>query len=172
MKRFFHNVRTVIMISCLFLGVSVFAEPPKDIVDTAIAAGSFKTLVEAVKAADLVGVLRGPGPYTVFAPTDDAFAKVPKADLDALLKDKAKLSAVLTNHVLPMNALAKDLAGLKTISSAQGSRLTIEADKDGALTINGAKVIKADIPAANGVIHVVDSVILPAAPPASPAPQK
>jgi uncharacterized surface protein with fasciclin (FAS1) repeats len=134
-------------------------EPLKDIVDTAVAAGSFKTLVAAVQAADLVATLKGPGPYTVLAPTDEAFAKIPKGDLEALLKDKAKLTAVLTHHVLPMKATAADLAGLKSTSSAQGGRLTFEASKGGGLKVNGAKVVKADIEASNGIIHVVDAVI-------------
>jgi uncharacterized surface protein with fasciclin (FAS1) repeats len=136
-------------------------EPPKDVVDAAIAAGSFKTLVTAVQAAGLVATLKGPGPYTVFAPTDEAFAKVPKADLEALLKDKARLSAVLTNHVLPMKATAADLVALKTISSAQGSKLTFEGVKGGGFKVNGATVVKADIDVANGIIHAVDAVLLP-----------
>lgn len=135
------------------------AEPVKDVVDTAVAAGNFKTLVAAVEAADLVATLKGPGPYTVFAPTDEAFAKIPKADLDALLKDKAKLAGVLKHHVLPMRATAADLAGLKTISSAQGGKLTFEAAKGGALKVNGSTVVKADVGVSNGIIHVVDTVI-------------
>lgn len=135
------------------------AEPLKDIVDTAVAAGSFKTLVAAVQAAGLVATLKGPGPYTVFAPTDEAFAKIPKADLDALLKDKARLTAVLTNHVLPMKATAADLAGIKSTSSAQGSKLTFEPVKGGTIKVNGAGVVKADVDASNGLIHVVDTVI-------------
>ena len=134
-------------------------EPPKDVVDTAVAAGSFKTLVAAVEAAGLVATLKGPGPYTVFAPTDEAFAKIPKADLEALLKDKAKLTAVLTNHVLPMKATAEDLAGIKSTSSAQGSKLTFEAVKGGGLKVNGIAVVKANIDVANGIIHAVDTVI-------------
>jgi uncharacterized surface protein with fasciclin (FAS1) repeats len=137
------------------------AEPLKDIVDTAVAAGSFKTLVAAVQAADLVATLKGPGPYTVFAPTDEAFAKIPKGDLDALLKDKAKLTAVLRNHVLPMKATTADLAGIKSTSSAQGSKLTFEAGKGGVFKVNGATVIKANVDASNGLIHVVDTVIAP-----------
>jgi uncharacterized surface protein with fasciclin (FAS1) repeats len=133
--------------------------PPKDVVDTAVAAGSFKTLVAAVEAAGLTAILKGAGPYTVLAPTDEAFAKIPKGDLDALLKDKAKLAGVLKHHVLPMKATVGDLAGLKSTSSAQGSKLTFEAVKGGGLRVNGATVIKADIDASNGIIHVVDTVI-------------
>ncbi len=135
------------------------AEPAKDVVDTAVAAGNFKTLVAAVQAADLVATLKGAGPYTVFAPTDEAFAKIPKADLDALLKDKPRLTAVLTHHVIPMKATVADLAGLKSTSSAQGGKLTFEAAKGGAFKVNGASVVKADIEASNGIIHAVDTVI-------------
>ena len=136
------------------------AEASKDIVDTAVSAGSFRSLVAAVQAADLVATLKGPGPYTVFAPTDEAFARIPKAELDALLKDKARLRAVLTNHVLPMKATAADLAGLKSIGSAQGSKLTFEATRAG-FKVNGARVVKADVAASNGIIHVIDTVLLP-----------
>ncbi len=136
------------------------AAQPKDVVDTAIAAGSFKSLVAAVQAADLVQVLKGPGPFTVFAPTDEAFAKIPKADLDALLKDKVKLAKVLKHHVFAGNANSKDLAMLKDLSVADGGRLPIEAGK-GTLKIAGANVIKADIVVANGIIHVVDTVLIP-----------
>jgi uncharacterized surface protein with fasciclin (FAS1) repeats len=131
----------------------------KDIVDTAVAAGSFKSLVAAVQAAGLVDVLKRPGPYTVLAPTDEAFAKIPKADLDALLKDKAKLTAVLTYHVLTANVSAADLKMMKDFGTAQGGRITIDATKG--LKINGANVVKADVPASNGVIHVIDTVLIP-----------
>jgi len=132
----------------------------KDVVDTAIAAGTFKSLVAAVQAADLVQVLKGPGPYTVFAPTDEAFAKIPKADLDALLKDKVKLTKVLTHHVFAGNANSKDLAMLKDLSVADGGRLTIEVGK-GTLKVGGANVVKADIAVSNGIIHVIDAVLIP-----------
>ena len=132
----------------------------KDIVDTAIAAGSFKTLVAAVQAADLVTQLKGAGPYTVFAPTDDAFAKIPKADLDALIKDKPKLKKVLTHHVFAGNANSRDLAMLKDLSVADGGRLIIEAGPD-SLKVGGAKVIQPDIMVSNGIIHVIDAVLLP-----------
>lgn len=130
----------------------------KDIVDTAVAAGSFKTLAAALQAAGLVDTLKGPGPFTVFAPTDDAFAKVPKADLDALLKDKAKLTAVLTYHVVPGKVMAADVkAG--PVKTVQGSSLTVGTT--GGVTVDAAKVVKTDIVADNGVIHVIDSVIMP-----------
>lgn len=131
----------------------------KDIVDTAVAAGQFNTLATALKAADLVDTLKGPGPFTVFAPTDAAFAKIPKADLDALLKDKAKLTAVLTYHVVPGRVMAKDVqpGAVKTV---QGSSAMVTAT-GGKVMIDNATVTKTDITADNGVIHVIDSVILP-----------
>jgi uncharacterized surface protein with fasciclin (FAS1) repeats len=132
----------------------------RDIVDTAVAAGSFKTLVAAVQAADLVAQLKGAGPYTVFAPTDDAFAKVPKADLEALMKDKVKLKKVLTHHVFAGNANSSDLAMLKDLSVASGGRLPIEVIKGG-FRIGGANVLKANVAASNGLIHVIDTVLLP-----------
>ncbi|MFY8083382.1 MAG: fasciclin domain-containing protein [Rubrivivax sp.] len=130
----------------------------KDIVDTAVAAGSFKTLATALQAAGLVDTLKGKGPFTVFAPTDDAFAKIPKADLDALLKDKAKLTAVLTYHVVPGKVMAKDVKAGK-VKTVQGSELTIGTT--GGVTVDNAKVTKTDIAASNGVIHVIDTVVMP-----------
>lgn len=129
-----------------------------DIVDTAVAAGSFKTLATALGAADLVGTLKGKGPFTVFAPTDEAFAKIPKADLEALLKDKKKLTAVLTYHVVPGKVMAADVKAGK-VKTVQGSEVTISTT--GGVTVNNAKVIKTDIAADNGVIHVIDTVIMP-----------
>ena len=130
----------------------------KDIVDTAVAAGQFKTLATALQAAGLVETLKGKGPFTVFAPTDAAFAKIPKADLDALLKDKAKLTAVLTYHVVPGKVMAKDVKAGK-VKTVQGGELTLGTT--GGVTVDGAKVIQADVVASNGVIHVIDSVVLP-----------
>jgi uncharacterized surface protein with fasciclin (FAS1) repeats len=132
----------------------------KDIVDTAIAAGSFKTLVAAVQAADLVAQLKSAGPFTVFAPTDAAFAKIPKADLDALIKDTVRLKKVLTHHVFAGNANAMDLAMLKDLSVASGGRLSILSAK-GSLRVGGALVVKADVVASNGLIHVIDTVLMP-----------
>ena len=130
----------------------------KDIVDTAVSAGNFKTLATALQAAGLVDTLKGPGPFTVFAPTDEAFAKVPKADLDALLKDKAKLTAVLTYHVLPAKVMAADVkpGAVKTVN---GQSLTIATA--GGEKVDRAKVTATDIMASNGVIHVIDSVVMP-----------
>ena len=130
----------------------------KDIVDTAVAAGDFKTLAVALEKAGLIGTLKGKGPFTVFAPTDAAFAKVPKKDLDALLADKSKLASVLTYHVVPGTVMAKDVKAGK-VKTVQGSDLTLSTS-DG-VKVDGANVVKTDIVADNGVIHVIDSVILP-----------
>ena len=130
----------------------------KDIVDTAVAAGNFKTLATALTAAGLVDTLKGPGPFTVFAPTDEAFAKVPKADLDALLKDKAKLTAVLTYHVVPGKVMAKDVKAGQ-VKTVQGGMLTISTT--GGVMVDKAKVTATDIVADNGVIHVIDTVVMP-----------
>jgi uncharacterized surface protein with fasciclin (FAS1) repeats len=140
------------------LTAAAFAVQAKDIVDTAVAAGSFKTLAAALTAAGLVDTLKGKGPFTVFAPTDEAFAKIPKADLDALLKDKAKLTAVLTYHVVPGAVMAKDVKAGK-VKTVQGSELTITTT--GGVMVDKAKVTKTDITADNGVIHVIDSVLMP-----------
>ncbi|MCS7045518.1 MAG: fasciclin domain-containing protein [Gemmataceae bacterium] len=136
--------------------------PNKDIVDTAIGAGQFKTLVKAVQAAELVDTLKGKGPFTVFAPTDEAFAKVPREKLEALLKDKRALTAVLTYHVVPGKVMAADVVKLESAKTVQGQPIAIVA-KDGKVTINGANVLKTDIICQNGVIHVIDAVILPPA---------
>ncbi len=135
-------------------------ESEKDVVDTAVAAGQFKTLVTAVKAADLVETLKGEGPFTVFAPTDEAFAKVPKEKLEALLKDKKALTAVLTYHVVPGKVMAADVVKLEAAKTAEGKTVTIRT-QDGKVTINGANVVKTDIVCKNGVIHVIDAVLLP-----------
>jgi uncharacterized surface protein with fasciclin (FAS1) repeats len=140
------------------LAVASIAVQAKDIVDTAVAAGNFKTLATALQAAGLVETLKGKGPFTVFAPNDAAFAKIPKADLDALLKDKAKLTAVLTYHVVPGKVMAKDVkAG--DVKTVQGGMLALATA--GGVTVNNAKVVQADIAASNGVIHVIDSVVMP-----------
>ncbi|MDZ7592367.1 MAG: fasciclin domain-containing protein [Rubrivivax sp.] len=140
------------------LGAAAFAVQAKDIVDTAVGAGNFKTLAAALQAAGLIDTLKGPGPFTVFAPTDAAFAKIPKADLDALLKDKAKLTAVLTYHVVPGKVMAADVkAGM--VKTVQGGSLTVATM--GGVTVDKAKVTGTDIVADNGVIHVIDSVLMP-----------
>lgn len=141
--------------------MSVVANPDKkDIVDTAVGAGSFNTLVTAVKAAGLVETLKSAGPFTVFAPTDEAFAKVPKATLDALLADKEALKKVLLYHVVAGNVMAKDVVRLKEAKTVQGSSAKVTV-KGGKVMIDNANVVKTDILCTNGVIHVIDSVILP-----------
>ena len=135
-----------------------------DIVDTAVAAGNFKTLVTAVKAAGLVDTLKSKGPFTVFAPTDDAFAKLPKGTVEGLLKDIPKLKTVLTYHVVAGKVMAADIVKLKTAKTVQGQDVKIDASKwhlHKNVKINDANVIKADIATDNGVIHVIDKVILP-----------
>jgi len=130
-----------------------------DIVDTAISAGQFKTLVKAVQEAGLVDTLKGKGPFTVFAPTDAAFAKLPPGTLEALLNDKAKLAEVLTYHVVPGKVKSGDIkpGAVKTV---QGQSVQLST-KGGAVMVNDAKVTKADIMASNGVIHIIDTVIVP-----------
>jgi uncharacterized surface protein with fasciclin (FAS1) repeats len=147
-----------LIISSLVAFASLGSAQAADIVDTAVAAGSFKTLVTAVQAAGLVDTLKGPGPFTVFAPTDEAFAKIPKATLDALLKDKAALTKVLTYHVVPGKVMAKDVkAG--PVKTVQGSSFTVSTT--GGVKVDAANVVKTDIAADNGVIHVIDTVIMP-----------
>ncbi len=158
-------VTTTLLALLALASVSLFgpaqaADEEKDIVDTAVAAEKFKTLVAAIKAAELVDTLKGKGPFTVFAPTDEAFAKIPKEKLDALLKDKKALTAVLTYHVVPGKVLATDVVKLDSAKTAQGMSLKIVA-KDDKVTINGVKVIKTDIVCKNGVIHVIDAVLMP-----------
>lgn len=154
----------VLTVLCSSVSTPVRAadQPDKDIVDTAVSAGQFKTLVAAVKAAELVDTLKGEGPFTVFAPTDEAFAKVPKDKLHALLKDKKALTSVLTYHVVPGKVMAADVVKLESAKTAQGEPLTILV-KEGKVTINGVNVIKTDIACKNGVIHVIDAVLLPPA---------
>ena len=135
---------------------------PKDIVDTAVAAGKFKTLAAALKAAGLVKTLKGDGPFTVFAPTDEAFAKLPAGTVENLLKpeNKAKLTAVLTYHVVPGKVMAKDVVKLDKAKTVQGSEVTIKTEGNKVM-VDNATVIAADIVCGNGVVHVIDSVILP-----------
>ncbi len=130
-----------------------------DIVDTAVSAGSFNTLVEAVKAADLVETLKSDGPFTVFAPTDDAFAKIPAEDLQALLADKDALSKILTYHVVPGKVTAAEIKNMMSAKTVEGSSITI--DHSYGVKVDNAKVVKADIMTSNGIIHVIDTVIIP-----------
>jgi len=133
--------------------------PSKNIVETAVEAGSFTTLVAAVQAAGLVDVLSGPGPFTVFAPTDEAFAKLPAGTIEALLADKEKLTAILTYHVVPGAVKAADVLGLTTAQTVQGKSLSIDTS-DG-VKVDNANVVATDIMASNGVIHVIDTVLIP-----------
>jgi uncharacterized surface protein with fasciclin (FAS1) repeats len=138
------------------------ATEKKDIVDTAVAAGQFKTLAAALKAADLIDALKGAGPFTVFAPTDEAFAKLPKGTVEDLLKpeNKEKLVSILKYHVVAAKAMAKDVAGMSTAKTLNGKELALKVT-DGKVMVGNATVIKADIEASNGVIHVIDAVLLP-----------
>jgi uncharacterized surface protein with fasciclin (FAS1) repeats len=160
----FMNILTAALVTgSLVLGGSATEnrdEPPSNIVEVAVSAGSFNTLVAAVQAAGLVETLSGEGPFTVFAPTDEAFALIPEADLNALLADKAALTAVLTYHVVPGKVYAKDVVNLTSAETANGQSVEIMV-KDGKVMVDGATVVSTDIEASNGVIHVIDRVILP-----------
>jgi len=147
-----------IILASLLTVAATFSAQAKDIVDTAVDAGSFTTLATALKAAGLVDTLKGKGPFTVFAPTDAAFAKIPKADLDALLMDKAKLTKVLTYHVVPGTVMAADVKPGK-VKTVEGASLTVTTK--GGVMVNNAKVTSTDIKADNGVIHVIDTVLMP-----------
>lgn len=159
--------RTAAVVAVLALGVgaaqaSDCQKMDKDIVDTAVAAGSFNTLAAALKAAGLVDTLKGKGPFTVFAPTDDAFAKLPAGTLDELLKpeNKSKLLSVLTYHVVPGAVMSGEVVKMASAKTVQGQSVKI-ASKNGGVMIDNARVMTADVKASNGVIHVIDSVILP-----------
>jgi uncharacterized surface protein with fasciclin (FAS1) repeats len=158
------RITYLIMAFTMLLSVTtnVFAAAKKDIVDTAVAAGDFKTLAAALQAAGLVDTLKGPGPFTVFAPTDEAFAKLPAGTVEELLKpeNKDKLVAILTYHVVPGKVMAKDVMKLTTAKTVNGKSVTI-TEQNGAVMVDSAKVIQTDIAASNGVIHVIDTVILP-----------
>ncbi len=153
---------TLIILALVTGSLMAGGAPKKDIVATAVDAGSFKTLAAALQAADLVETLQGPGPFTVFAPTDAAFAKLPAGTVESLLKpeNKAKLQAILTYHVVAGSVGSKDVVKLKTVKTVNGQSVSIEV-ADGAVSVDGAKVVQTDIAASNGVIHVIDSVILP-----------
>lgn len=150
-----------------FVAASVLTAPAlagdmkKDVVDTAVSAGSFETLVAAVEAADLVDVLKGDGPFTVFAPTDEAFAALPEGTVESLLmpENKDQLAAILTYHVVPGKVMSGDLTNGMEAATVEGSAVTIMTD--GGVTVEEASVVTADIEASNGVIHVIDKVILP-----------
>jgi uncharacterized surface protein with fasciclin (FAS1) repeats len=133
---------------------------PKDIVDTAVAAGSFKTLAKLLTDAELIDVMRRPGPYTVFAPTDEAFAKVPKDVLDGLARDKAKLQEVLKYHVLTSKWTTDDIKLVKQTGTVQGKPVQFGTSGT-AMTVNGAKIVKPNVDCSNGMVHVIDAVLLP-----------
>ena len=153
------------MFAILLIGTAAFASAaanPQTITETAARQGSFNTLVKALKAADLVGTLDGKGPFTVFAPTDEAFAKLPEGTLENLLKpeNKAQLQAILTYHVVAGRVFAKDVSNMHSATTVNGKHIEIR-NAAGAVMVDDAKVVQADIPCSNGVIHVIDSVLLP-----------
>ncbi len=160
------KIATLMLVGAMVVGITVLSvgatdhHEKKDIVDTAVAAGSFKTLAAALQAAGLVETLKGKGPFTVFAPTDEAFAKLPAGTVEALLKDKEKLTQILLYHVVAGNVMAKDVVKLKSAKTVQGSSVKINVS-GGKVMVDNANVIKTDIATSNGVIHVIDSVILP-----------
>jgi uncharacterized surface protein with fasciclin (FAS1) repeats len=155
------RLRSTVLLASVLALASSSAVMAADIVDTAIA-GKFNTLVAAVKAAGLADTLKGPGPFTVFAPTDEAFAKLPAGVLDDLLKpeNKARLQSVLTYHVVPGRVMSGDVVKLNSAKTVEGSTIQIKANSNGVM-VNDASVVKADIGASNGVIHVIDKLILP-----------
>lgn len=161
MKRIYVMICSALLLT-LSLSSSAFAATKKDIVDTAVAAGDFKTLATALQAAGLVDTLKGPGPFTVFAPTDEAFAKLPPGTLQDLLKpeNKQKLISILTYHVVAGKVLAKDVVKLHEAKTVNGQEVKITVE-DGKVKVNDANVVKTDILCTNGVIHVIDSVLLP-----------
>lgn len=156
------EIAKIAMATVAALGLAASAAKAADIVDTAVSAGQFKTLAAALGAAGLVETLKGTGPFTVFAPTDAAFAQLPAGTVETLLRpeNKAKLVAVLTYHVVPGKVMAADVVKLKDAKTVNGQTVAIKVD-GGSVMINGAKVTTADVAASNGVIHIVDKVILP-----------
>lgn len=157
-------MRTRLLVAAMAILATGLARPaaaqPKDIVDTAVAAASFKTLAKLLTDADLIGVMKGPGPYTVLAPTDEAFAKVPAEVLAGLAKDKAKLQEVLKYHVLTSKWTTDDMKLVKQTGTAQGKPVVFGLS-GGVATVNGAKITKANVDCTNGMIHVIDAVLLP-----------
>ena len=156
------QLATGLIAAAMIVAVGRAQSADKDIVDTAVAAGSFTTLAKALQAADLVDTLKGKGPFTVFAPTDAAFAKLPPATLEDLLKpaNKARLRRILTYHVVPGRVTAAEVVKLTSAKAVSGDAIAIKAN-GGSVMVNGAQVVKTDIDASNGVIHVIDAVILP-----------
>jgi len=161
-KSWMKSMAAAVMVAVMGAGLVARADEQKDIVDTAVAAGSFTTLAKALQAAGLVETLKGKGPFTVFAPTDEAFAKLPAGTVEDLLKpeNKPKLQAILTYHVVPGKVMASQVTAMSSAKTVNGKSLSV-AVKDGSVRIDDAKVVKADIVTSNGVIHVIDSVVLP-----------
>jgi uncharacterized surface protein with fasciclin (FAS1) repeats len=162
MKNSSKLVMGILIVSTIMVGAGINVASPaeKNIVETAVSAGQFNTLVAAVKAAGLVETLSGPGPFTVFAPTDDAFAKLPEGTVEALLKDKEKLTAILTYHVAAGKYMAEDVVKMKNLETVNGQNLTLKV-MDGKVMVDNANVVKTDIVTSNGVIHVIDTVVIP-----------
>ena len=158
------QVMSVMLAAAAFFSASInqaaARDSHKDIVDTAVEAGSFTTLAKALQTAGLIDTLKGAGPFTVFAPTDEAFAKLPAGTIESLLNNPEKLRQILLYHVVPGRVLAKDVVKIKSAKTAQGSSITVTATGPGVM-VDNAKVLKTDIITSNGVIHVIDSVILP-----------
>jgi len=159
MKKAVLSVLALALLATSAAFAASYGSKGNDIVDTAVAAGSFKTLATALTAAGLVDTLKGPGPFTVFAPTDEAFAKLPAGTLDALLADKEKLTQVLTYHVVAGKVTAADVVKLQQATTVEGGAVKI--DSTSGVRINDAKVVQADVMASNGVIHVIDTVLIP-----------
>ena len=154
--------KMLLVSALMILPMSTAQAASKDIVDVAVGAGKFNTLVTAVKAAGLVDTLKGEGPFTVFAPTDEAFAKLPAGTVENLLKpeNKAQLVKILTYHVVPSKIMSKDIAGKKAeVASVEGNKISVDATNG--VKVDGAKVVGADVAASNGVIHIIDTVIMP-----------
>ena len=162
MKQFVMGIAAASLLTIGAVKMSAASDQSKDIVDTAVAAGSFNTLAKALAAADLVDTLKGAGPFTVFAPTDEAFAKLPAGTLENLLKpeNKAQLRRILTYHVVSGQVMAADVVKLKSAKAVSGDMVSITVMGSG-VTVNRSKIVKADIAASNGVIHVIDTVLIP-----------
>ena len=162
MQKYLVGLMATAALAAAFVAPAPMSAQGKDIVDTAVSAGSFKTLAAALKAADLVGTLKGAGPFTVFAPTDEAFAKLPAGTVESLLKpeNKEKLRRILTYHVVAGNVMAADVVKLTSAKAVSGDTLAIKTA--GGVMVNASKVVKTDIKASNGVIHVIDTVLIPA----------
>jgi uncharacterized surface protein with fasciclin (FAS1) repeats len=177
MSRTFRSIARIAAVAGIALAAPVAAQaqmqvqkeaPSQDLVQTAVAAGQFKTLATALGEAGLVETLKGSGPFTVFAPTDAAFAKLPPGTVEALLQDRAKLRAVLLYHVVPGRLMAADVVKASSLTTVGGPAAKVMMHGNGAM-IDGAMIVRTDVGASNGVIHVIDSVLMPPMTPAAPA---